>query len=647
MSLDPDAAEHLMGVLTNLYSDAEAACVREYSTNALDSHVEAGVSRPIEVTTPTPLSPFFRVRDYGTGLDVEDIRNIYSRYGASSKRNSNDVVGMLGLGCKSALTYTDQFTLTSVKNGKAVQVSVSRNENGGGSMTIVDEYETDDPSGVEVVIPAKGVSTFETKARNFFRFWKPGTVLLNGEEPKRIGGLWITDDLLLTSEADRPLVVMGNVPYPVTPEDAHYNHAAGNYDTTAVRFPSYRLPNPQHQYDYTFHSLVAFVNIGDVHFTPSREALKWTTKTKETIKNTRARFEKLLDASLVDKINAAPTKHEAVQIALDATSYSKNIKLVYKGKEIPKEVVRPSGEDQLFVAVEAEKPSYDKGWGVLRALDIRRWSRTTWIVGYDAYTFSPYRRKKLTQWAAKNDIVANHYTFTDKIPAEIVEWINPDNVYDWDVINAEKIDRTPGQQRNINGRVSGSYDALVNGVFTSNLLAVDIDTTKPIYWTPRHSSVDPIFGKGATVVYLNSNRINKFVRDFPMAVKWQDAFKTMANDWVTNLTDDQKLHLGVTLSGNVSILRPLDPAKIVDPEIKGMIEAVKGKDNSLIEKHSQFRYAIKMPNFMKEIEDRLNRYPILTSVGHYATMNDRFKDHLYTYINAVFAAEQETVKNAV
>src|ERR1035437_10098491 len=79
MSIDEGALAHIMSVLTDLYSDPEMAVIREYSTNALDAHVEAGVTRPIEVTLPSALSPYLKIRDYGTGLDVEDIRTIYSR----------------------------------------------------------------------------------------------------------------------------------------------------------------------------------------------------------------------------------------------------------------------------------------------------------------------------------------------------------------------------------------------------------------------------------------------------------------------------------------------------------------------------------------------------------------------------------------
>ena len=107
MRIDEDATEHIIALLTDLYSDPEAAIIREVSTNALDSHIAARQTKPVLVSTPTALSPIFRVQDFGLGLDADDFRNIYSLYGRSTKTDTNEQVGSLGLGCKSPLTYTN------------------------------------------------------------------------------------------------------------------------------------------------------------------------------------------------------------------------------------------------------------------------------------------------------------------------------------------------------------------------------------------------------------------------------------------------------------------------------------------------------------------------------------------------------------
>jgi len=43
---------------------------------------------------------------------------VYARYGASTKRGTNDQVGAFGLGCKSAFTLGQQFVVTAVKDGQ-------------------------------------------------------------------------------------------------------------------------------------------------------------------------------------------------------------------------------------------------------------------------------------------------------------------------------------------------------------------------------------------------------------------------------------------------------------------------------------------------------------------------------------------------
>src|SRR4051812_10416252 len=90
----------LASTFIDMYSKPALACIREYACNAYDSHKAAGNPDPIEVYLPTDLRQMFVVRDRGVGMAVDDILNIYTKYGKSTKRNSDDEVGMLGLGCK-------------------------------------------------------------------------------------------------------------------------------------------------------------------------------------------------------------------------------------------------------------------------------------------------------------------------------------------------------------------------------------------------------------------------------------------------------------------------------------------------------------------------------------------------------------------
>src|SRR5579862_6090082 len=94
------------------YSNKELAPLREYSTNARDSHIASGMPyRPIEITHPTVMEPELKIRDFGKGLTIDQLEEIYFKYWKSTKRNTNDQNGCLGIGAKSAFAYAPFYTV--------------------------------------------------------------------------------------------------------------------------------------------------------------------------------------------------------------------------------------------------------------------------------------------------------------------------------------------------------------------------------------------------------------------------------------------------------------------------------------------------------------------------------------------------------
>lgn len=633
MGIDQNALAHIMSVLTDLYSDPTLAVIREYSTNALDAHVEAGVTRPIEITLPSALSPYFKVRDFGAGLDVEDIRVIYSQYGASTKRNSDDVVGMLGLGCKSALTYTDQFTLNSVKDGVCTQVAISRDEKGAGSMTIATTFETDEPSGVEIIVPAKKYNQFEEKSQDFFRFWAEGTVLVDGEAPVRIGtgsGLWLTDDLLLTDEADQSYVVMGNVAYP--------------------------RPNSYNRY-----ATVAFVPIGAVQFTPSREALQMTKLTEAAIQAIDARVESEKAVAVQRLVNDAPSAPEALKVALEASRIF-NFKgdLTYMVEEVLKTGTRfkvavkvPDQFDKLLtqptLVVRGTKRYQQKGWDKhTYALPINAVLKSQFIVGYDGKDFTPYKRLKLTMWQEQHGdeyTVPEQYILVDKL--QHAAWIDPSLVIEWSEIDALKPPRPGFGGQTGTGRPTGSYPAYVGGSYTRSLVAGDIIVKNKVFWGHLNGYGNDVARSAlefkypnCTVVELSANRIAKFKRDFPSAVEITVAAKNEAEKWSKKLSEEDVIAISFDRdSSEKRRLAKFDPTRIEDPELRKVVEMAQSKKPN---KHSQAyevysRYSpVKLTGWVNPIE----KYPLLTDVGLYGTISGKTEEHLYLYLNAAHAAEE-------
>lgn len=91
---------------SSLYQNPIRSIIRELGCNARDAHVAAKNPEPWVLSLPTALSPEFAVKDYGTGLSHEEVMQIYTTYFESTKTNSNDFVGALGLGSKSPFSLS-------------------------------------------------------------------------------------------------------------------------------------------------------------------------------------------------------------------------------------------------------------------------------------------------------------------------------------------------------------------------------------------------------------------------------------------------------------------------------------------------------------------------------------------------------------
>jgi hypothetical protein len=157
MSLDLDSAQILMQMLSkNLYSDSIGSTIRECASNALDSHRRACVEDPIVVSFKLDDNNnyYFSVEDFGVGLNDDDVRNIISKYGKSTKRNSNTELGMMGLGFKAPLAYSSSFYFICRKDNIERKYMMYEGED---TNTIDRLYErpTAEGNGVKVIIPVK------------------------------------------------------------------------------------------------------------------------------------------------------------------------------------------------------------------------------------------------------------------------------------------------------------------------------------------------------------------------------------------------------------------------------------------------------------------------------------------------------------
>ncbi|MGB8404227.1 MAG: ATP-binding protein [Mycobacterium sp.] len=191
--VDPEGARRMMEMLVNLYADRRLAVVREYVSNAVDATRAAGSSEPVAVTSPTLIEPNFVVTDRGTGMSVDEVEATFLAFAASSKRDSNELIGGLGVGAKSAWALTESFLIDTVKGGRRTTVRAARNLE---HQVLVAGEPSDLPDGTTIIVPVEvtgHVDAWNRVVREVAIAHDQGAVLVDGKTVDSIAGgpTWI------------------------------------------------------------------------------------------------------------------------------------------------------------------------------------------------------------------------------------------------------------------------------------------------------------------------------------------------------------------------------------------------------------------------------------------------------------------------
>jgi hypothetical protein len=647
MGIDMDGLVHITDLLTNMYSDEELAVLREYSTNALDAHKQAGQTRPIEVTLPcgthdlpTEKRPrTLKIQDWGIGLSTEELAEVYSLYGKSTKDDSNDYNGMMGIGGKSGLVSTfGTFTITAIKDGTQTVVHVGRNEASEPVMDLVSVSETDEPNGVTIELPAPRRNGLRNKAAALFQFWPEGTVLVDGKEPQRLkpklrinDHVWIVDRIDTVNYSATDWIVMANVPYPV---DMGANLASG-------------------------YSLVVFVPTGAVSIAPSREALRMTQKTKDEIARLRAEYDQAVKSVMQDAVSKAKNRREAIKVALewrktlasngDFTVKFGNVTLPTWFQVGEVTVKNARKDDKVAGGIIVTRHGDDKKSRHDRQekIFVGTLMDAVLVEGYPVDTvFTSVHKQKLEQWAKDHGIKPEHFVLTEKKIAH--GWTDPKYRVKWEEV--KKIKR-----RNAGGSgpyaIKGSYPMWVKGEFFNHHPAANINARNPIFWCDSdwmghkygynrksRSTRQLLFERypNATVVELTNNRINKFKRDFPSARHARTIIDEIYAEIRGSVSLLKLKRFAIEEDGNVGLLRRMDVDRVDDPSVKKAIRWAKTKfdrkaKESLDVRLQEIGRYYRHDDMKFEWKNPINRYPLASASNI---------EHTYLYINAVYAAEE-------
>ena len=299
-----------------VYSHKERAIIRELSCNAHDSHVMAGTTHiPFEVHLPTQLEPYFSIRDYGTGLTDDEVRNIFAGIGISTKRDSNEVIGCFGIGSLSPYSMTDSFTVESYLDGTCRTYTCYRDEDRKPVVSLISECGWAGQNGLKVTLSVHGkVWEFSEEAANVFRFWE-GTVpnindksVISAIEETRDDYAFKGEDFGLTASWGSMYALMGNIAYKIPDELDEFNTKG------YLKF-----------------------DLGELSFDTARENLAMDDKTKQAIKDKFQQVKDKLATEASQQIAAldSPFKQAVLANRLRQGNLGKHVKADLEQYDLP------------------------------------------------------------------------------------------------------------------------------------------------------------------------------------------------------------------------------------------------------------------------------------------------------------------------
>jgi hypothetical protein len=308
-------------ILSDLYSDKPLAILRELGCNARDSHVMSGkADRPIRIHLPNNLESFLEIRDFGLGLDDEEVSHIYSTYFESTKTQTNDAVGCLGLGSKSPFCYTDNFTVEAIKDGIKRTYLAYFDETGIPTITLGGTENTQEENGVAIKIPTRREDSekFRMAAMKAFRFFEVRPEIVGGsidwttvdKEIAMSGNAW----KMLKGEkySQQSFALMGGVAYPISSQHIEAENSC------------------------VLHNLIAEFAIGELDFAPSRESLSYDPRTIKALNDRLAVIKTEIHQQTQDSIRDAKFIDEAFLVFNNIPEFARqalNNKFQFGGKQ--------------------------------------------------------------------------------------------------------------------------------------------------------------------------------------------------------------------------------------------------------------------------------------------------------------------------
>jgi hypothetical protein len=297
VKVDGDISRNAVGIDTNnlgfiltiistkLYSKPIESFIREITSNAWDSHIEAKTNDPVVISINHSVTDTSKlqvsIQDFGTGLSPERFDKVFKKAGSSTKRDTNDQIGMFGIGRFSALSVADMVHIVSNYNGKKYTYMMYKN----GTEINIDlalEQDTTDPNGLifSLDISKRDWTVLKGGIINQLRYFD--NVFVKGDYSSDFNNsfnaikIQAYNTFLISSrdpENNTSTILLGKVAYPIEINEL-YNYAEGPEDKKVID----SISSINKKISVKF-------NIGELQVTPNREQILYKEDTARTIIN--------------------------------------------------------------------------------------------------------------------------------------------------------------------------------------------------------------------------------------------------------------------------------------------------------------------------------------------------------------------------
>jgi len=239
-----------------MYSNKVGSICREVASNSRDANREsgcAGTPITIEIIQPDKLlyvgDLSISFEDNGIGITPDRMENVFVKYAASTKRDSDGQTGGFGLGAKTPFAYTDTFTIATVCDwdGKRLEFIYTAmiDSTRKGKMVLFETNEVDKPTGTKIIIPIandEDREKFEYESMYYTSMWKEGVNYIGFDlEETEVEMIIEQDsfDVVNMTDGKRYQLLIDGVPYPLDSDAVGItDKGIGAELTISMKFPT-------------------------------------------------------------------------------------------------------------------------------------------------------------------------------------------------------------------------------------------------------------------------------------------------------------------------------------------------------------------------------------------------------------------------